>query len=481
MNLARPTAAEIRNAFANAGQAHVFRWWDELDDAGRERLLGQLRRVDLDQLVRLRDDVRRGRLAPSKEGAPSLPEYVPLPQTEQDRRVRAEAAAGGAALIAAGKVAALTVAGGQGTRLGYDAPKGTYPVGPVSRKTLFEIHAEKIFALQKRHGGVIPWYLMTSETNDADTRAYFEDNDWLGLNPDNIRFFTQRMIPVVDHDFKLVMIARDEILTSPNGHGGTLLALFETGMLDDMEARGVEEISYFQVDNVLVPAADPVFLGLHRGARAQMSNKAVWKRDPAEPIGAFVRVSGDLVVIEYSDLSPEEMRRVNETGKLVYGLGSPAIHALRVDFVREETAGGFRLPFHLARKSAEYMDETGRRVRPEGKNVYKFETFIFDALRDARESVILEVRREEEFSPLKNATGEDSPDTCRRDMTALYARWLENAGVRVPREPDGTPSFPIEISPLYALDAEELSAKKLPKDIALSGPLYLGPESGSRR
>jgi UDP-N-acetylglucosamine/UDP-N-acetylgalactosamine diphosphorylase len=163
-------------------------------------------------------------------------------------------------------------------------------------------------------------------------------------------------------------------------------------------------------------------------------------------------------------------------GQLLYGLGSIALHALRVDFARRETQSGFKLPFHLAEKSSPFLDESGALVQPKEKNVYKFETFIFDALRDTRHTIVLEVRREEEFSPLKNATGKDSPETCRRDMTALYASWLEQAGVRVPRDESGAPKYPIEISPLYALDAAELAAK-VPKDLNIAGPLYLNINS----
>jgi len=287
-----------------------------------------------------------------------------------------------------------------------------------------------------------------------------------------VHFFRQRMLPALDLNFRLVLTAKDEVLLSPNGHGGVFPALAESGMLDDMERRGIEVISYFQVDNALVPAADPVFLGFHSLASAEMSSKAVWKRDAEEPIGAFVRIGGSLIVREYSDLSREQMRE-RRGDRLLYGLGSIAIHAVRVDFARRETRSGFKLPFHLAKKSAACLDESGALVQPKEKNVYKFETFIFDALRDTRRSVVLEIRREEEFSPVKNAVGQDSPETCRRDMSALYADWLSEAGVRVPRERDGRPSHPIEISPLFALDAAELAARA-PKDLNTTGPIYLG-------
>jgi UDP-N-acetylglucosamine/UDP-N-acetylgalactosamine diphosphorylase len=479
MNPATTDAREIRERFEKAGQGHVFRWWDELDDASRAGLLAQLRSVDLAQLAELREKTRSGTLVPAVQGEVEFPEYIERPHEFSDMVAWEAAVETGEALLRAGKVAALTVAGGQGTRLGYDGPKGAYPIGPVTNKTLFQIHAERVLATRRRFHAAVPWYIMTSDATDRATREYFEREEYFGLPREDVLFFTQRMMPAVDLEFKLVLVARDRILMSPNGHGGTLLALAEEGMLDDMERRGVEQISYFQVDNILVPAAEPVFIGAHAEARADMSCKALWKRDPGEPIGAFVRVGDRVIVVEYSDLSDEEKIRRTKDGKLLYGLGSIAIHMLRVDFVRRETRGGFRLPFHLAEKKSAFLDADGRLVEPKEKNVYKYETFIFDALRDSERTVILEVRREEEFSPLKNKTGADSEESCRRDLSALHAAWLAEAEIHVPRDREGRPAHPVEISPLYALDAEELQAKA-PADLNVEGPLYLGPEQDVR-
>ena len=479
MTGADASTQDIIQEYQAAGQGHVFRWWDELDEEERACLLAQLQEVDLAQLASLVADLKAAKLAPKPQGAPEQPEHIALPKTPEDFRKREEAAAEGVDLLRAGKVAALTVAGGQGTRLGFEGPKGTFPIGPLSQKTLFHIHAERLLAARRRYGSVIPWYIMTSDATDAPTRHYFEETGYFGLPPEDVLFFRQRMMPAVDREFRLAMVAKDRILLSPNGHGGTLLALEETGMLDDMERRGIEEISYFQIDNVLVPAVDPVFLGFHHAARAEMSSKAIWKRDAEEPIGAFVSVDDHLTLVEYSDLDENEKHRTASDGSLVYGLGSPAIHAIRVDFAREETEGGFRLPFHVAEKGAETLDESGNLVKPSEKNVYKFETFIFDALAHTQQSILLDALREEEFSPVKNAEGQDSPDTCRRDMTASYAQWLEAAGIPVPRDENGCPQAAIEISPLYALDAAEL-AEKVPKNLSVEGPLYLDSDSERR-
>ena len=476
MKIEEPSDAEITAALRSAGQGHVLRWWDELSPAGRAQLMEQLRRVELDGLRALIADVRADRINAAPAGRPELPDYVRLPATPEEKSAREKARAAGERLFRAGKVAAVMVAGGQGTRLGFDAPKGTFPIGPVSGRSLFQVHAERIRAARRRYGGALPWYIMTSDATDRPTKDYFEKHAWFGLPREDVRFFQQRMIPALDRSFRLVLVAKDQILLSPNGHGGALPALAESGMLDDMERRGIEEISYFQVDNGLAPAADPVFLGCHSLAGAEMSSKALWKREPEERLGAFVRVGDTIVVREYSDLTREQMHERTAGGQLLYGLGSIALHVFRVDFVRRETQSGFRLPFHLAEKSSPFLDESGALAQPKDKNVYKFETFIFDALRDARRTVVLEVRREEEFSPLKNATGADSPETCRRDMSALCASRLEQAGARVPRDERGAPRYPIEISPLFALDAAEL-AGKVPKDLNIAGPVLLGPAS----
>jgi len=449
-----------------------LRWWGELDDDSRLTLLSQLRKVQLGELSALADGVRKGRFATSVSGKTAMPEYINLPRTVDDELERECARRRGERLLREGKVAALVVAGGQGTRLGFDGPKGSFPIAPVSGKSLFQIHAERILAAQRRYQSVMPWYIMTSEATDAPTRRFFEEHSYFGLAPRDVMFFRQGMMPALDRDFRLVLVARDRILLSPNGHGGTFGALHESGMFNDMCARGIEEISYFQVDNPLAPAADPVFLGFHSLAAAEMSSKAVWKSCPEEPMGAFTCVDGRLMVREYSDLSEEQMHERNEDGLLVYGLGSPAVHIICLEFVRRQAEAQLHLPWHLARKSSPWLNPRGELVEADGKNVYKFEMFIFDALAHAERSVILEVIREHEFSPVKNAAGNDSPDTARAQMCRLYADWLAEAGMQAPRDEDGQPRHAIEISPLYALDFEEL-VHRAPHDLDFSGPVYL--------
>ncbi|RMF68675.1 MAG: UDPGP type 1 family protein [Calditrichaeota bacterium] len=458
----------------DAGQGHVFRFWSELDEAGRRALLAQLAEIDFALLRRLTDEFIRPGASPLAEKRLEPAEFIPVPRTPEQHRAADAAKQTGEQALRQGRVAAFLVAGGQGTRLGFDGPKGMYPISPVKNKTLFQLHAEKLLALSRRHGATIPWYIMTSATNDAETRAFFEQHDFFGLAREDVVFFQQAMVPALDENGKLFLDRKDHVFENPNGHGGSLAALKQSGALQDMRDRGIDLIFYFQVDNVLVKICDPVFLGFHLQNEAEMSAKVVEKIDPSEKVGVVGRIDGELGVIEYSDLPEAEKRARNPDGSLKFRGGSIAIHVLDVAFVERENEGGLRLPWHVAHKKIPHLDEQGNLVEPAEPNGYKFETFVFDALRDARRAMFLEVPREEEFSPVKNAEGVDSPSTARRDMVNLFASWLEKAGVTVPRNGDGTCKTPIEVSPLYALDAEELR-QKLPADLKLDGqPLYLG-------
>ena len=334
-------------------------------------------------------------------------------------------------------MAAFLVAGGQGTRLGFDGPKGAYEIGPVTRRTLFQLHAEKIAALSRRAGKTVPWYIMTSESNHNATVAYFREHAFHGLREDSVRFFRQDMLPAVDRAGKFLLETKSRVFTSPNGHGGSLKALRDSGALADMKERGIDVIFYFQVDNPLVEICDPVFLGRHLEARADMSSKVVRKSSWKEKVGVMGLLGGKLAVIEYSDLPEAAARAVLPDGSLEYWAGSIAIHVLSADFVDRLTRGGFHLPYHRAEKAIPHVDASGREVKPSEKNGIKFETFVFNALAEARNSVTMEVLREEEFSPVKNAEGEDSPATSRRDLTALYLRWLEENGASIERDQGG--------------------------------------------
>ncbi|MEL7473306.1 MAG: UDPGP type 1 family protein, partial [Planctomycetota bacterium] len=392
---------------------------------------------------------------------------------------RARYRAAGEALLREGKVACFTVAGGQGSRLGFDGPKGCYPAGAVTGKPLFQVFAEGIRATGAQYGKTPPWYIMTSPLNHEATVAFFHEHDHFGLDPDAVSFFEQGAMPSFDlRTARILLAEKGRVATNPDGHGGALKALVKSGAIADMTSRGVEHISYFQVDNPTVRVADPLFLGLHATApdsSGEMSSKMIPKAYAEEKLGLFCAVDGKVGVIEYSDLPMERQRETTPDGRLRFLAGSIAIHAMSVAFV--EKLGGdteFALPFHRAEKKVPCVDpETGAPTQPAEPNGIKLEQFVFDALDFCEQSIVLETDRVEEFAPIKNAEGNDSPETSARFQTRKATRWLVAAGVKVPRDADGEPDCTLEIGPLTALDADDLKAAELPNQIEPGARLAL--------
>ncbi|KPJ55855.1 MAG: hypothetical protein AMS16_03495, partial [Planctomycetes bacterium DG_58] len=452
--------AKLLRKLARFAQEHVLRFWDELDDVSRRKLADQIESLDLDLIDQLAKRSLSGEPAGvSFDFEPA--EVMRLPRTTEEHAAFERARGGGEELLREERAACVVVAGGQGTRLGYDAPKGTYPIGAVSGKSIFQLHVEKIRALAARYDTHIPLFVMTSPTNDPATRTFFQENDNFGLDEADLFFFVQGTVPAVDFSGKLILDARDHIFESPNGHGGVLRALVDSGALARMRERDITQIFHFQVDNVLVDAAEPVFLGFHHESGAQMSSKVTPKRDAKEPVGVTVkRADGRTAVVEYMDLTDEQTRRTEPDGSLTFWAANLCIFWYTVDFVETVGTGG-GLPFHFARKKIPFIDEQGECIGPAEPNGLKFETFVFDALPQAAKTFIMEISRAEEFAPVKNRTGEDSVDSARLAMTERFGRWLESCGVEVPRGGDGRAVYPIEISPLYALDEGELK-RKLP-------------------
>ena len=462
-------------------QEHVFRWWNELPENERNNLFNQLKDIDFTLLQHLiKRHIKGNEPAQPNKSTLKPPDIIPIPQNDSQRKYATESKEIGVKAIKSGKTAVITVAGGLGTRLGANRPKGTLPISPVTLKSIFQLHAEKILATMKRYDTIIPWYIMTSGNNDKMTREFFEENHFFGFSTDTVYFFTQDTLPVLDLHGKLLMDSKSTLVTSPNGHGGTFFALKEKGIVSNMNERGVRHIFYHQVDNVLINIADPVFLGYHIHKQAKMSPKVVMKTDPEEKVGIIGIRDGYLDTIEYSELSKAERHARNPDGNLRFGMGNPAIYLLDVDFVEKVTNGKFPLPYHKAVKKVACVDDNGKRVIPAENNAVKFEMFIFDALKHAQKSIIMEVAREEEFSPVKNVDGNDSPDTAIQHMTNRFGRWLSDAGINIPKDKNGNVRGKIEISPLYALDAEELKNKinqpectLRDKENLFTGELYL--------
>jgi len=327
------------------------------------------------------------------------------------------------------------VAGGQGTRLGFSGPKGLYPIGPVSNRTLFELQAQKFHNLRSKFGVAIPWYVMTSDATDAVTRDYFEKMNFFGIPRSDVFFFIQGTSPAIDFEGRLLLESPSRIFESPDGHGGSLTALLHSGALDDMHSRGIQTIFYYQVDNPLIRMMDPSYIGFHLEWQAEASSKVVRKRDASEKMGVVAQIDGRLGIVEYTELDASLAEARDEIGQLVYWAGNIAVHLFETDFIRRVASGADRLlPLHPSAKKIPYAGDSGETVAPPAPNGYKLERFVFDALPHARKSCVVEARRSEEFSPVKSAVGADSPETARADLMAEYRRWLVESGVDVPND-----------------------------------------------
>jgi UDP-glucose pyrophosphorylase len=466
------------DTFKRAGQGHVFAFFDQLDATQQQRLLEEAAEIDLAEVDRLtRTLLTKGAAAGvNLDGLAPAP-YEPLPENGGAAADWVKARAAGEEALRAGRVAAFTVAGGQGTRLGYNGPKGTFPVTPLKQKTLFQVFAEKILAAGKRYGKPLHWFIMTSHQNHAATEAFFEEHGFFGMDRGRVHFFRQGRMPAVDFDGRILLESKGSLALSPDGHGGSLRALDRSGALDLMEREGVDVLSYFQVDNPLVRCIDPAFIGWHLLRGSEMSSKMVPKAYPEEKLGHFCAQNGKLVVIEYSDLPMEMQKETDANGKLRYIAGSIAIHVLDREFIRRMARAGsdFALPFHRADKKIPTIDASGAAVKPEKPNGVKFEMFVFDALPFAKHPVVIETRRADDFSPVKNAEGVDSPKTSREDQLRQYVRWLKENGAKVESDETGLPAFNLEVSPLFGYDEASFADgwKKLSPKPEVRDGLYL--------
>jgi len=433
-------------------QQHVLAFWDALDAAGRARLAAQIESIDLDTIDRL---YRNG---PDHEDfGPLMARAEPPPAVRLADAERSEGALrAGAAALSAGRVGALLVAGGQGSRLGFPHPKGMYPIGPVSDRTLFQIHFEKVLAIRARYGQPVPIYLMTSPSTHAETVAFLDRHRRFGLPEDELILFCQGTMPAVDaRTGRLLLKDRDQLFLSPDGHGGIVSALEASGALDHMRGRGIEQLFYFQVDNPLVPVCDPTLIGHHLLANSELSTVVVAKTSPHDRVGNAVLVDGVVRIVEYIDLPDAAARAREPDGALKFWAGSVAIHVFARSLLERAAGNHQLLPLHVSKKKVPYLDDSGRRIEPADPNALKFERFVFDLLPAAENAIVIEAQRRQIFAPLKNASGAatDTPEWVRAQMRRQYHEWLTAAGVAVDAD------AAIEISPWTALSAEELQEK----------------------
>ncbi len=455
---------EIFHLLKKYGQQHILDHYQGLNPKKKNDFSRGLQGLDLAIVFDLYDKFSKEGDNPRLFYDISPASILTLPKTRREVAERGEARLVGERLLRENQVAVLIVAGGQGTRLGFTGAKGKFPISPVKKKSLFQILAESVKSISLRYQAGIPLLIMTSQENREETREFFESNNFFGLDPDTIYFFDQEMLPTITPGGKLILRDDTHLAANPDGHGGSLKALYQSGLLRDLTAKGYSELFYCQVDNPLVKIADPVFIGYHRMAESEISTKVVRRRDPEEKVGDYGTVNGRPGIIEYSDFRPEEYRALDERGDIRHWAGNIAVHVISLSFVKRLNLHRFALPYHRAVKDVEVLGPDGK---GEKMPAWKLETFVFDAIPLARKTCCLEVIREEEFAPVKNQRGSDSPETVRAAMNHLHRGWLKEAGAEVASEAQ------VEISPLFALDQEELVEKLKGKKLFIREEKYI--------
>ncbi|MDR1591055.1 MAG: UTP--glucose-1-phosphate uridylyltransferase [Puniceicoccales bacterium] len=469
---------EIFEQFEQYGQEQVFCFWNELNDDERFSLCRQAARIDIGRLAGIIDTLLKKKASEVLPpiAVPYVPaSYIGLPLDETSRCRWEDAYHLGEEILNAGRVAILTAAGGQGTRLGFEGPKGTFAVTPVKGKSLFQIFAEKVRFAEKRYGNPIHWFIMTSDRTHNETIEFFGKNNSFGLS--NIHFIKQGSLAAVTAEGKIMLEDKWHIAMHPDGHGGAFKAFVNSGANAMLAGQGVDVVSYCQIDNPLAPIIDPYFIGFHEKNHAQISSRMILKAYPEEKVGVFCSIYGHSAVVEYSDLPVELAIKRDPNGALRFKTGNAGIHLFNRDFFGSlgTEMNGFLLPLHAARKKIPTIDGNGNPVDPETPNGIKFEIFIFDASQFAERSIIVEGNRREIFSPIKNSFGLDSPETCRQDQVRLFSKWLVAAGSDIPIDAKGLPPFNIEISPLFADNERDFLAKwsLLEKRPAISAGSYV--------
>jgi len=455
-----PDVAALQATLERYDQTHLLQFWDQLDPAQQSKLRDQIEAIDFEQLSQLLAGQAEATDFAALAARGVSPPAVKADGTGATWNV-SDAITKGDEALAAGQVGAIIVAGGQGTRLGFDKPKGMYPIGPLSDRTLFQIFADRLLAIGDAFGVAIPLYLMTSPATHEDTIAYWEQNQWLGMSPDDVHVFCQGTMPAVDKQTgKILLASPGEIALSPDGHGGTVAALKNSGCLADMQRRGVRYLSYGQVDNPLVHLCEPSLLGHHTSAGSEMTTQVVRKRYPTEKVGNVVLADARVQIIEYSDLPDEAAHRTDEAGQLKLWAGSIAVHVFDVDFLDRMSQRPESLPFHQATKKVPFVDDSGKLVEPTDPNATKFERFIFDLLPSAEHAFVVEGLPEDIFAPVKNANGEatDTPELAREAMVKQAIARLKEIGIEV------AAGVQVEINPRFAFNQPLLKAKLAGKE-----------------
>ena len=401
------TLNEIKWTLNKYNQEHLLNGYEELPENKRKELLQELQAIDFELVDSLYKKTKKGVDLSNDKIEPI--EYVDKYKLNENYK---EFEAIGKKAICEGKLAAVTMAGGQGTRLGHNGPKGTYDIGLDSHKSLFELLSDYLKEEGKKYGVTIPWFIMTSRENNDATVEFFAKHKYFGFEKDkNIFFFMQGQLPMIDTEGKILIGENGLVKLAANGHGGIFEALVKNKMTNKMRELGVEWVFIGGVDNCLVKMVDPVLMGIAIDKKVTAAGKSVVKANAHEKVGVFCKKNGKPSVVEYSEISEEMAERITADGELVFGESHILCNLFNISSI--ERMGSMPLPYHSAFKKATYIDKDGNKVVPTSPNAYKFEAFLFDAFGELDDMAILRVKREEEFAPVKNATGVDSPETAR--------------------------------------------------------------------
>jgi UDP-N-acetylglucosamine/UDP-N-acetylgalactosamine diphosphorylase len=467
---------QLLNTLKPFGQEHLLTFWDDLTAAEQKTLAGQIESIDFGRIAGLYSRRNEPAESLSVAGCANDPPGYKFSTVTDPSPVRmpkpitaAEAVQAGENALQNGKAACCLVAGGQGTRLGFPHPKGMFPIGPLSKATLFQFHFEKVKALSQRYHYSVPYCIMTSPATHRETVDFLRNppdgaKPYFGLAEEDVFIFCQGTMPAVSlENGKVLLESKGSIALSPDGHGGMLAAMAKgtaesPSVLATLRQRGIEYLFYNQVDNPLVRIGSPEFLGYHLLSGSELTSQVIRKKNPAERVGNIIEASGKLYVIEYSDLPESVAKQTLADGSLKIWAGSIAVHVFSIHLLERSAKNADLLPFHIAKKKVPFIETaTGHLIKPDKENAIKFERFMFDLLPLAVNAAVVEVDAANHYAPLKNAPGNaDSPETVRRDISAMHRSWLNRAGAVTAADAVA------EISPLFA-DSPEMLAGKIQK------------------
>lgn len=459
---------ELRSQYDKAEQSQCLTFYDKLKPEEQAALYNQLSAIDPNEIHAIV-------LKTKSDGEQKKDELGPLPKDVCASLIDCEAEdkskwyTDGLQLVSDNKAAVIVMAGGQGTRLGSSDPKGCFDIGLPSHKSLFQLQAERIIKVQKLAGKhaakeeipIVPWYIMTSGPTRVATEHFFDIHAYFGLDKANVIFFDQGTLPCIDNKDKIILETKSKVAVAPDGNGGIYKALITGGALEDMERRGIEHVQVYCVDNCLAKVADPTFFGWSASKDLDIATKVVRKRNPEESVGLVMLRNGKPDVVEYSEIDKAITEEKESSGLLKYRTANIVQHYYSYRFLAGAPRWSADLPHHVAKKKIPYTDlETGEQVKPDSPNGIKLEQFVFDVfpLIPLDKFGCLEVSREDEFSPLKNASGEDSAESSRKDLLKQGARWVTEAGGFSVSDGTDHGDDGVEISPLISYGGEGLES-----------------------